>query len=412
MRARRMMSCFQRFVTLAVLTCSVPLQAQELVVVLDRPHIIELVREQSPDVLVARARVGEARALRVGASAAAPVNPELGVLAGPHFFSDQTTADFNLSLKWPLDFSSARDARKAMVEESTRAADAEAVAVTRAATAEALVLWVQALGEMERTRIEGERVAVDAGLVRVALAQRKAGTTGDAEVALALVVQAAGRARLQSVEAERDAVLASLRSKLGLGAQRAIELRPTGSDDTAPALPELLSGIPNRADVVRAMARRRVAHADETLQRRLAAPVPRLSVAGGRSGEYYMEGGIEMPLPIYQRNQTNVAVARARIDTSAVEETAARASAGGELHAAYARYLGARLAFATLSAAAPSMADAEHLATRGYELGQGTLASVLAVRREVAAARLALVELQVTLRRARIAVDLAAGILP
>lgn len=412
MRVHRLVACLRRFVALAVLTGSVPLQAQELAVVLDRPHIIELVREQSPDVLVARARVGEARALRVGAGTAAPVNPELGLLAGPHFFSNQTTADFNLSLRWPIDFSRARHARKAMAEESTQAADAEVVAVTRAATAEALALWVQALGELERARMEAERGAVDAGLVRVALAQRKAGTTGDAEVALALVVQAASRARLQSVEAERDALLASLRSKLGLGAQRAIELRPTGSDDAAPELPALLSGIPNRPDVVRAMARRRVAHADETLQRRLAAPVPRLSMAGGRSGEYYMEGGIEVPLPIYQRNQTNVAVARARIDTSAVEETVARASAGGELQAAYARYLGARSAFATLSAAAPSIADAEHLATRGYELGQGTLASVLAVRREIAAARLALVEAQVTLRHARIAVDLAAGNLP
>jgi cobalt-zinc-cadmium efflux system outer membrane protein len=411
MRAHRIVSCLRRIAALAVFTLSIPLQAQERVVVLDRPHIIELVREQAPDVLVARARAFEVRALRVGAGLLAPAN--LALVAGPHFFSStDITADFTMSLRWPIDLSGSRQARKALAEESVRGADAEVEAATRVVISEGLDLWVRALGALDRVRLETDRAAVDESLVRVAQARRNAGTTGDADVALAIVVRAEGRARLRNIEAERDASLQTLRTKLGLYAETPIEVMITGADGAPPGLTELLAGVSRRADIARAAAQRGVTRADATLQRRLGKPLPRLTVSGGRSGEYFADGGVEVPLPIYQRNQTNVAVADARIETSRVEESALIARAQGEIRAAYALYLGARAALQALTEAAPSIVDAEHLATRGYELGQGSLGNVLAVRREVAGARLALLEAQVAWRRARIAVEFASGILP
>ena len=56
----------------------------------------------------------------------APANPELALVAGPHFFSStDITADFTMSLRWPIDLSGSRQARKALAEESVRGADTE-----------------------------------------------------------------------------------------------------------------------------------------------------------------------------------------------------------------------------------------------------------------------------------------------
>lgn len=386
--------------------------AQEQPRVLDRQQISALVRAQSPEVLVARARVAEARALRVGAGMPAPVNPELALVAGPHFFSStDVIADFTAALRWPIDLSGSRQARKSLAEESVRVAEIEAEAVTRAAAAEGLDLWVRALGAMERVHLESERAAVDDGLVRVARSRRQAGTTGDGDVALALVIQAEGLARLRNAEAERDALFELLRAKLGLGGDARIAVVEAGADDALPDLAELLAGVERRADVAQAAARRGERRADATLQRRLGASLPRLTASGGRSGEYFVDAGIELPLPIYQRNQTNVAVADARIGTSRFEEMAVRARAQGEIRAAHALYVGAQAALKALMDAAPAATDAERLATRGYELGQGSLSVVLSARREVAGARLALLEAQIAVRRARLSVELSSGIL-
>jgi outer membrane protein TolC len=58
------------------------------------------------------------------------------------------------------------------------------------------------------------------------------------------------------------------------------------------------------------------------------------------------------------------------------------------------------------------MADAEHLATRAYELGQSTLPTLVVARRETATGRVAHLDARIALARARVALDVAAGVLP
>ncbi len=380
---------------------------------LDRQRVIELSSAQAPDILLARARANETRALRIGAGAYAPTNPELAVSAGPHFYPDNTlTPDWAISLQWPIDVSRARSARITAVEESVRAADGEALAAARTVIAEALDLLVRTLGANERVRIEMQRVGLDESLLQVAQARRRAGTTGDAEVALALVLRADSQARLRTAEAERDAALVMLRTRIGLDAAAQIELIEAGLDDEPPPLEQLLGRLAGRADLMVAAARRKAAQADVTLQRRLGIPVPRIFATGGRSNEYYFEAGVQMPLPVYQSNQTNRAVAVARTETSRVEEQSVRARAEGEIRTAYLLYRGAQAAYLTLRDALPAITDADHLATRSFELGQSTLTSLLGARREVLSARVALVEAQITIRRTRLGVDAAAGRLP
>ena len=132
----------------------------------------------------------------------------------------------------------------------------------------------------------------------------------------------------------------------------------------------------------------------------------------GRENETFARVGVDLPLPIYQRNQTNRAVADARVNTAAVERTAMLASAEAELRAAHAAYVGARETWQTLASVLPSVADVENLATRGYELGSMPLASVVVSRREAAIARVAHLEAVIALERARAALERTAGGLP
>jgi cobalt-zinc-cadmium efflux system outer membrane protein len=126
----------------------------------------------------------------------------------------------------------------------------------------------------------------------------------------------------------------------------------------------------------------------------------------------YTHAQIDVPLPVYQRNQTRVAVSEARIATSERERDAALARAAGEVRAAYARYRSAVAAVNAYSAARSSIEDAEQLATRAYELGQNDLAHAITVRREVALVRSADLDARIALARARVALDRAAGTLP
>jgi cobalt-zinc-cadmium efflux system outer membrane protein len=380
---------------------------------LDHERVVAIARERAPEAMVARARIGEARALRVGASAPALTNPEIGFAAGPRFFGQgQVDSDLVATIRWPIDVSGAPTLRRAAAEEQVRLAEEEAEIASRAAVVAALDLWIRALGASERVQLESERATLDEALVRVAKARRDAGAAGDADIALATVVQAEGIARLRTAEGERDSLLALLRGRLGLDGNVPISIVEDATLREPPPLESLVAALPNRPELKRSELAVHVAELDRRLQRRVGFPVPRLTLSGGRSTELFVDAELDVPLPIYQRNQTNAAVAAAHVETRAAERRAMRAHAESELRAVYAEYVAARAAFRALADATPALVDAEHLAARGYELGQGTLASVLIARREVANARLAHLDGKVALARARVAIDLAAGVMP
>jgi cobalt-zinc-cadmium efflux system outer membrane protein len=119
-----------------------------------------------------------------------------------------------------------------------------------------------------------------------------------------------------------------------------------------------------------------------------------------------------MPLPLYQRNQTARAVAGAVAATREVERDAAEARVRGEILAAWARCEAAADAFRALEGARAAVEQSERLATRGYELGQSDLTSVVVVRRTTAEARVAFAEALLAWVRARAALDAAAGVEP
>src|SRR5439155_4877654 len=182
---------------------------------------------------------------------------------------------------------------------------------------------------------EEARAALDASLFTIAQGRRNAGTVGDGDVALATVVRAEAVARVRTAEGERAGIVEQLRARLGI--TPGTTLRVSGSLDVSPplALATLIEALPRRRDVVRAGEAIETARNDLELQRRLGVVVPRLTMFGGRENEYFVHGGIDVPLPVFQRNQMHVAIAGARVNTSNSVREEVRMRAEGELRAAY-----------------------------------------------------------------------------
>lgn len=379
---------------------------------LDRQKVVELASERAPNVVVAERRVDEARALRVGASAPSTTNPEISAYVGPRWLTPRTGTDFSIGISVPIDVSGAPSQRGRVADARARAAEREAELVRRSAMIEALDLWVQARGAEERAKLEEARLVVDRSFLRAAEARRAAGTVGDGDVALARVFEAQGVARKAAAERERDALVERLRARLSIPKEDTIHVVGALTPDALPPLESLIARVKNQPTVVAALATKEVAEFDERLQRRVGTPVPRVTASTGQDPETFLHVGLDVPIPLFQRNQTNVAVSHARVATTRAEYDAALWLTEAELRASYIEYRGALEALQALDAATPSVDDAEHLATRAYQLGQSTLTDVAATRREVLAARIARIDAQIALARTRVKVDAIAGTLP
>ncbi|MCL2725567.1 MAG: TolC family protein [Polyangiaceae bacterium] len=378
--------------------------------ILDRAAVVALASAQAPSVAVAERRVEEARAARTGAGVLAPINPELSVYVGPRWQQSGTTsADYYVGLAWPFDLSGAPSRRMRVADEGARLAESEAEATRQTAIAEALVLWASARAAEERVRLDDARLTIDRSVLRSAEIRRRAGTAGDGNLALARALEAQGAARLVTSEHEAAAFEERLRARVGL--RPTDRTRAGGSLITEEPKPleALLRELAAQPAIVRALAQKRFAESDAALQRRAGWPVPRIAASMGRDPDTYAHLGVDVPLPIYQRNQTNAAVAAARRETAETEVRSALVLGEAELRAAYTEYEGAREAFKTLDRTTADIDDAEHLAVRSYELGQTSLSELATTRREAAAARIARLDASIALAKARIALDLLTG---
>ncbi len=381
---------------------------------LDREAVIEQARRRSWGVRVAVARSGEARALREGASMPARENPSLQLRSGPRWTSDRgAIPDFSFALTWPIDLSGSPRARERHADAAAEAAEAELRNSARVAIGEALDLYARVLGAEEMARLAESRAALDEGLARVADVRRSAGSTGDTDVAMASAVRAEAASRVLRARSEREALRAELLAALALDPQATTEVAGTLAPPTPPAaLDELLARADRRSDVLAGGAMAQLARADVEVQRRLGSPVPRLLLQGIRENEVFVQAGVDLPLPIYQRNQTARAVSAAVAATRDAQREALRARARAEVVAAWRRSEGAARAFEALSGALGAVDETERLTTRSYELGRSELATVLVVRGAAMDARAARVDALLAWVRARVALDVAAGVEP
>lgn len=237
-----------------------------------------------------------------------PSNPTLIVTGGqsiePTVTADQREALWGATLSQEIEIGGQRGKRVDVIAAEQRAQSGRLELARRAAAADALLLYFDALAATEETRLADRLARLAAALTTVARARAQAGLAGDAEAQLA---QASAARLLQAQLASQNRLAtatASLASAVGLDPSTAT-LRVEG--DLAPidvpgagASAFVATAIERRAEIASALAEAEAQNSKVALYRRLRIPNPTVSVFVRNDwiNERQVGIGLAIPIPI------------------------------------------------------------------------------------------------------------------
>lgn len=373
--------------TLAALTVMGAARAQTA------PPFAQLLRQAQDTARVAVLDTDVARAEALAGQARARPNPSIAFY-GENFAGDLTRnardqQQMTFQVDQPIELGGKRAARIAAGEAGIVAAQAR----SRDGRIRHATDLARAYADAE---IAGRRIGLAEDEVEEA--------TADLKVARALV-GAGKEARLRQLRAETDlgtldAELETARARriAALARLSALAGSPAPFADLAESLLDRLDAVPasGPADPMQAAAVR-VAEAERdaaaravTVQQRLAVPtivaqfgVRQLRVASGPA----VVAGVSVPLPIFDRNRGNIAVAQAELQGAEAQVAVARLDAQAGTHAARALM---QAADRRAMAARRTMTTAEEgyrLARIAYGAGKSPLIELLAARHNLGVAR-------------------------
>ena len=405
---------------IAILAAPQPVVSQQ-VPVLDRQVTIEqavaAAFEHHPQLRAARADVASGRGTLRGAEIY-PFNPKLQLDGASRSTAGRTEADWSVRLSQEIELPAKRrrrvDTAKAGLSVRTAGFDRQA-RILAARVHTAFVTTLEARDLLGVARAEAEV----AGRVHD-LAQRRLRRGATTQLELNLAEAELGRAegRLETVRGTYQTSRAELAETLGVsplqppvpsGDLEASELRLASLDELAS------TALENRADVLALRAFEQQSSAAHQLARISAWPNLTLGAVGGREfeEETIIGGRLAIPLPIFQRNQGQIAIARAEIERARAQRERGELVALRELAATYAAYQAASNTAKRLRARVfGTMQDNLKLLEKAFAAGKTTWSEVLVIRRSVIDAERELIGAEATARRAWIALQLAAGRMP
>ncbi len=396
-----------------VLVCLVQANAGAQSVSLSLEESLALAREQAPQVLIARARIEEARGRLAGARVRFRENPTFDVGTGPRTTEAGTLTDLDIGFVQSFETGGQRAARIAGAEagitrETAVAADATRVVLRAVALAHLRTLYAQDRIELLRG---AEGVAAD--VVAVADRRYEAGDIAILDVNIAKIARGRAHAARLAAEGERTMFSGELQRLLGLAPGSHVVAAGLLRLQRRPELASLLAAVANRPDLRAIEADIRDAEADVRLGR--AATRPDVGV-GARlkreEGHRAVIGALSITLPVFSQGQELRATGSARASRLRLELDTARAaieSGVRSLYAAYAAREGALAAFE--QEALPGVDQNEALARRSFEVGQINLPELLLIRREIVDTRLEYLNRLLEVAEGAIEQDAAAGVL-
>jgi cobalt-zinc-cadmium efflux system outer membrane protein len=248
---------------------------------------------------------------------------------------------------------------------------------------------LEARAQLEIAREEAEQLDRLHGITerRVQL-----GSVGHVELDRMRVALAGGRRRLRRAEAELDNAKSRLRAHLGRAAfANRVDAVGTLEIGSLPSPPDLRSAMQlaeeRRPDLVALKRQVARASADLTVERRTAWPS--LTVAAGYTRQFQEQAigfpdanswgaGIEMSLPIFDRNQGNIARAQSAVRQADLLVSAARLDLRAELEQAIRDYeVAYQLVTALDEEALNAAAYVRQRVEEAYRLGGSTVLEVL-----------------------------------
>ena len=370
-------------------------------------------REQSGAVVVSRARVAEAEAALVDASARFRDNPLIDVTGGPRSGDGQRGTDLELGLSQQFETGGQRQSRVAVARAAIERQQAAVEHASRAAVFDAGSAFLEGLAATERLQLAEEADSVARDLLNAAERRYALGDIAAIEVNLARIETARSASLLVAARAGLTAAAGALRAMLRLPAGEPIELR--GSLDMAPppVVGQLVASIDQRPEFLVLAAEVREAEAQAQLGRALRRPDVGFRASYAREeGDTILLGGLTVTLPAFQRGVGTLAAGLARASRARLEAQVAREAAAAELRTAYDVYeQRAALAGALQQDAVPGLVDNDLLARRSYDAGEMNLIDLLLIRRDSLQTRLTVIDRRLEAARSRLTVDFVAGVL-
>lgn len=327
------------------------------------------------------------------------VSLEVENIVGTGMFSGLQASEYTMAAELPLELGGKRRAR-------IEAAEAEfAVAQLQGEFALAelgLVVrqrYVTAVAAQARVELFEDILERERELARIAGALVDAGREPPLRALRAQATLAETEAELKAAQA--DALAARYALGALWGEEEAPEV-PASFPDIEPPY-ELLADYAGLQTQV-AAAERRAAEAEIGRERTLRVPDPTVSAGVKRfeeSNEQAFLVGVSVPLPLFNRNQGNIAAAQARARAAAARESVARLEYRQAVIDARADYLAAEARAETLETdSLPQAEEALRLVQIGYRNGRFPLLEVLSAAEARDTIRQSLIEAREARERA------------
>ncbi len=382
---------------------------------------LRLAEETSPLVRRARAERDVVASRDVGASVVMPSNPVIGGGVGPRREGPPANVVSERGLQYfvhaeqTVEIGGQRSARRAVVSHALHTAELR-VAVARAETrARVRAAYVGTQLALARVDAATQREALVAKLLDAVSARVAGGASSNVDLELARLERgSAVRARIDATLAASDA-LARLRLLVGLPPAQKLSLEEKAA--TPPLRAEALSVLLARAQAQRAELAALASgieeiDADIVRLRREVIPSPTLFAELQRDlpGQIFIGGGLAFPIPVWRRQQGELALARA--DRTRVEEERmlVERDVALEVERAFQAETAQREMTQVLDREVlPSADSAVTLMTEGWRAGKFDLFRLLQTSRDASEARRLYLETLGLLWESSIALDRAVG---
>jgi cobalt-zinc-cadmium efflux system outer membrane protein len=380
---------------------------------LSREEALARAREQAPAILIARARIEEARGRLTGAQVRFRENPIVDFGMGPRRMDVGTLTDLDIGFTQLFEAGGQRAARIAgaeagIVRETAVADEARRQALRAVALAHLRTLYAQERIELLRG---SETIAGD--VLAVADRRNAAGDIAVLDVNIARIALARARAARLAADGERIVFMGELQRLLAISSSTNVVATGSLRLPQRPDLARLLAAVASRPDVRAMEADIRDAEADVRLGQAATRPDVGLGARFKQEeGHQAIIGQLTVTLPVSGQGQELRRTGTARASRVRLELETTRASLESEVRSLYAAFTAREAALTAFEQdAMPGMDENDALARRSFEVGQISLPELLLVRRELVDARLEYLNRQLEVAEAAIEQEAAAGAL-
>lgn len=352
---------------------------------------------RSPAIIAARAQVGMAQGrLR---QAGFRLNPELSVevenFAGTGEYNGARGLETTVAINQRLDLGGRRRARVGVARAELAAAEIR-LAIARADLAQQVrEQFARAITARDRLRLAEESDRRARELARIAGQLVDAGRDPPLRALRARSAAAQVAAELVAAQAEEAASRRTLASLFGV---------TSPPDSVAGSLLDLSPGAldPEQSlDVQLAEVERLAAEAElgQQLAQRNLDPAVGLGVRQFRgSGDIALVGGLSVPLPVFDRNQGNIAASRSNVAAAEARRASALATVTVRARNAIAAVESAEARVRALEGAAiPEAFEALRLTQQAYREGRASLLELLDAQNAYTSAEAALIDARLAL---------------